>query len=75
MLRDTGLERALRLTRTWLAPHKDVRPTPRKSGYKIFIDAHPMKDGSHGGRYLAGKLERWPLVQAGPNPNANNAGR
>jgi hypothetical protein len=28
-----------------------------KAGDKITIDAHPMKDGSRGGQYLAAKLE------------------
>jgi len=27
-----------------------------KPGDKISIDAHPMKDGSHGGQYIAAKL-------------------
>ena len=48
-----------------------------KTGDKVTVDFHPMKDGSHGGQYLGAKLadgRSFNQNQTG-NPNTNNAGR
>ena len=41
-----------------------------KPGDKLTVDAHPMKDGSHGGQYLAAKLsDGRSFTQQNTNPN------
>ena len=43
-----------------------------KPGEKITIEAHPMKDGSHGGQYQAAKLSDGRSFKQADNPNPNN---
>jgi len=43
-----------------------------KAGDKITIEAHPMKDGSRGGQYMAAKLSDGRSFKQGPNPNPNS---
>ena len=48
-----------------------------KPGDKLTVDFHPMKDGSHGGQYLAAKLAdgRSFNQNQATTPTTNNAGR